>query len=73
MTYSMASLQIKFFILHFHIMTLTETLNLIQRNVITYFYSVYLIFGVTGCCLNILLLCRRQFRTVSCCICKYIL
>lgn len=32
----------------------------------------FLIFGVTGCVLNIVLFSRRQFRNVSCCSCKLV-
>ena len=51
-------------------MSLADALATIQRQTTTYVYSFYLIFGLSGCLLNILLLSRRQFRTVSCCICK---
>ncbi|UJR10918.1 hypothetical protein I4U23_015104 [Adineta vaga] len=47
--------------------TLSSTLFFIQQQVTRYLYSVYLIFGITGCCLNIILLTQRQYRTVSCC------
>ncbi|CAF1249295.1 unnamed protein product [Adineta steineri] len=48
--------------------SLISTIFSIQQQIARYVYPIYLIFGVTGCCLNILLLIRRQFRTVSCCI-----
>ncbi|CAF3583158.1 unnamed protein product [Adineta steineri] len=44
-----------------------NTLLVIQQQIIRYVYSLYLIFGITGCCLNIILFSQRQFRTVSCC------
>ncbi|CAF1451177.1 unnamed protein product [Adineta steineri] len=47
-------------------MALSDTLNFIQQEIIRYAYSLCLIFGITGCSLNILLLSRQQFRTVSC-------
>ncbi|CAF5090041.1 unnamed protein product, partial [Rotaria sp. Silwood1] len=34
---------------------------------IRYGYSSWLIFGVPGCLLNIIILSRRQFRVTSCC------
>ncbi|CAF1351701.1 unnamed protein product [Adineta ricciae] len=43
------------------------TLAQIQQQLVHYGYSSYLVIGVTGCSLNILLLTRRQFRTSSCC------
>ncbi|CAF0983683.1 unnamed protein product [Rotaria sp. Silwood1] len=46
-----------------------RTLSIIQRHTAHYIYAIFLVFGVTGCCLNILLLCgRRKFRTVTCCV-----
>ena len=51
--------------------SLTSTLPFIQQQLTRYVYSAFLIFGITGSCLNILLLSRRQFRTSSCCICEY--
>ncbi|UJR32760.1 hypothetical protein I4U23_020219 [Adineta vaga] len=45
----------------------TGTLPNIQQQLIRYGHSIFLIFGVSGCCLNILLLSRRQFQTSSCC------
>ncbi|CAF1229236.1 unnamed protein product [Adineta steineri] len=39
----------------------------VQQQLIRYGDSIFLIFGVSGCCLNILLLSRRQFQTSSCC------
>jgi hypothetical protein len=52
-------------------MALGDILAYSQRQITRYVYSICLIFGITGCCLNILLLSRRQFRTVSGCTCKY--
>ncbi|CAF4336312.1 unnamed protein product [Adineta steineri] len=47
-------------------MALSDTLSFIQQETIRYAYSLCLIFGITGCSFNILLLSRQQFRTVSC-------
>jgi len=49
---------------------LSKTLLSIQRYIVEYIYSIYLIVGISGCCLNILLLIQRPFRSVSCCTCK---
>jgi hypothetical protein len=51
--------------------SLEKTFAVIQQQFIRYVYSAYLIFGVTGCCLNIVLFSQRHFRTVSSCICKF--
>jgi hypothetical protein len=52
------------------VISLSDQLFFIQQQITRYIYSTYLIFGITGSCLNILLLSRKQFRTSSCCICK---
>ncbi|CAF1372307.1 unnamed protein product [Adineta ricciae] len=46
--------------------SLSQTLSLIQQKTSFGFALLFLIFGVTGCFLNILLFSRRQFRSVSC-------
>lgn len=53
-----------------NIPSLSSTLTLVLQICNLGFALVFLIFGSTGCFLNILLFSRRQFRTVSCCTCK---
>lgn len=50
---------------------LTDTLVIIQQKITLYIYPIWLIFGVTGCLLNLIVFSRRHLRTTSCSICKY--
>jgi len=52
--------------------TLYQTLSFVQHQIIQYVGSAYLIFGIIGNTLNIILLTRRQYKSVSCCTCKFI-
>lgn len=54
------------------IMSLNKTLSIVQENLNVYFCPICLIFGIIGCLLNILLFFQKQFRTISCCTCKFI-
>ena len=53
--------------------TLYQTLSFVQHQIIQYVGSAYLIFGIIGNTLNIILLTRRQYKSVSCCTCKFII
>ncbi|CAF1438488.1 unnamed protein product [Adineta ricciae] len=48
--------------------SLNDKLLFAQQQLTQYIFSSYLIFGMTGCSLNIILLSRRRFQTVSCCV-----
>ncbi|CAF1263359.1 unnamed protein product [Adineta ricciae] len=48
--------------------SLGSTFLLIQQQLTRCVYSSYLTFGIIGCILNIILLNRRPFRTMSCCV-----
>jgi len=52
--------------------TLYQTLSFVQRQIIQYAGSAYLIFGIIGNTLNIILLTRRRYKSISCCTCKFI-
>ncbi|CAF4227242.1 unnamed protein product, partial [Rotaria sp. Silwood2] len=47
--------------------TLGITLGLIQEQLIRYVCSAWIIFGVPGSLLNVILLSRQQLRVTSCC------
>ncbi|CAF2872705.1 unnamed protein product [Rotaria sp. Silwood2] len=47
--------------------TIITTLAVVQQQLIRYGCSAWIIFGVPGCLLNVILLSRRQFRVTSCC------
>ncbi|CAF1053178.1 unnamed protein product [Rotaria sp. Silwood1] len=47
--------------------TIITTLAIVQQQLIRYGCSAWIIFGVPGCLLNVILLSRRQFRVTSCC------
>jgi hypothetical protein len=52
-------------------MSLSSILSTVQTEMNRYLCPILLIFGITGCLLNILLFSQRQFRNISCCTCKY--
>ncbi|CAF4400049.1 unnamed protein product, partial [Rotaria sp. Silwood2] len=43
------------------------TLVFVQQQLIRYVCSAWILFGVPGCLLNVILLSRRQLRITSCC------
>ncbi|CAF3724097.1 unnamed protein product [Rotaria sp. Silwood1] len=47
--------------------TIGTTLTFVQQQLIRYACSAWIIFGVPGCLLNVILLSRRQLRITSCC------
>jgi hypothetical protein len=47
------------------------TLSLIQQNIIRYIYPLWLIFGLTGCTLDLIVFCRPNLRKITCATCKY--
>ena len=49
-----------------------STLLTIQQQLLRYVYPIWLIFGITGCLLSIVVFMRPQLRTTSCCICESI-
>ena len=51
--------------------SLITTLALTQLQLTRYVYPVWLIFGITGCLLNLFIFSRRKLRNTTCCICKY--
>ncbi len=51
--------------------SLTNTLALVQKDIILYVYPFWLIFGITGCVLDLIVFSRRKLRTTTCSICKY--
>ncbi len=51
--------------------SLPNTLALVQQKIILYAYPLWLIFGITGCVLDLIVFSRRQLRTTTCSICKY--
>ena len=53
--------------------SLSTTLLSIQQVTVEIMSWIYIIFGITGCLLNILLFSQKQFRSISCCTCKSIL
>jgi hypothetical protein len=53
-------------------MSLNNTFSMIQQNLNRYFCPICLILGLIGCLFNILLFSQKQFRTISCCTCKFI-
>ena len=52
--------------------SLSIILYSLQRYLVFVVSWLYLTFGFIGCCLNICLFCRKQFRSISCCTCKLI-
>ena len=50
---------------------LISRLSSVQRELTQYVYSIWLIFGVTGCVLNLVIFSRPKMRTTSCCVCEY--
>ncbi|UJR14205.1 hypothetical protein I4U23_001198 [Adineta vaga] len=47
---------------------LINTLSTIEYQVIQYIYSIWLIFGISGCILNLIVFSRPQLRSTSCCV-----
>ncbi|CAF5120703.1 unnamed protein product, partial [Rotaria magnacalcarata] len=47
--------------------SIIPTLVYMQQQLTRYACSVWLIFGIPGCLLNVILLSRRQMRGTSCC------
>ena len=54
-------------------MSLNSTFLLIRQNMNRYFCPIGFTLGIIGCSFNILLFSQKQFRTISCCTCKFIL
>ncbi len=52
-------------------MSLSSILSTVEREMNRYLCPIFLIFGIAGCSLNILLFSQKQFRNISCCTCKY--
>ncbi|CAF4905069.1 unnamed protein product, partial [Rotaria sp. Silwood1] len=48
--------------------SLAQTLNIVQQQLVRYVYSMWLIFGVPGCLLDIVIFSRSRLRKTSCCI-----
>lgn len=53
-----------------NISSLASILSSIQQTIVQSISWTYITFGIIGCLLNILLFSQKQFRTISCCICK---
>ena len=51
-------------------MSTLSILNMIQQEIIRYIYPFWLVFGLIGCGLNVIVFSRPQLRKTSCCICK---
>ncbi|CAF4477753.1 unnamed protein product [Rotaria magnacalcarata] len=47
--------------------SIIPTIVYMQQQLTRYACSVWLIFGIPGCLLNVILLSRRQMRGTSCC------
>jgi hypothetical protein len=47
-----------------------DTIFIVRQKMNTYLCPMALVIGVLGCLFNILLFSQKQFRTISCCICK---
>ena len=53
------------------IMSGLSILSMIQIEIVRYIYSLWFVFGMVGCLLNLIVFSRPQLRKTSCCICKY--